>query len=265
MAGNAKKPYIIRVSSSKGGVGKSIMSINLAVALRKLGYNVLVIDSDLITPSIGLYLGIGEVEEGFNSFLYNHTKIKDLIIPSNTAGIKIVPGIIRGEPLIPRKIDVDRVFEQIRKLEYDFIIVDTNPGISFPETLSHYDAALIVTNLDIASISSTIKLKNMYRKHSLKSLVVVNKFKNRFYEVSLKELKELGIEPIGVIPEDDIVNISIAEHVPAYNIDRKGRIQKGLDKLAENIAKESGVKAVQIPKTEKKGLFARLISIFFGR
>ncbi|MGC8648858.1 MAG: AAA family ATPase [Candidatus Micrarchaeia archaeon] len=260
-------PYIIRISSHKGGVGKSIISINLAVALKKLGYDVLVIDADLMTPSIALYLGIGEVEEGFNSFITDHKKLKDLVIPSNTAGIKILPGIIRRKPFIPKKIDVDNIFRQIKKCKYDFVIVDTNPGIEFPETLDHYNAALIIINLDIASVSSAAKLKSIYSKKRLKNFVIVNKFKNRFYEISLRELEELGIKPISVIPEDDIVNVSIAEHVPAYNIDKKGKFQESMDKLAKAIAEESKIKAKNSEEVleVKKGFFNKIKSIFFGK
>jgi MinD-like ATPase involved in chromosome partitioning or flagellar assembly len=262
-------PYIIRISSHKGGVGKSIISINLAVALKKLGYDVLVIDADLVTPSIALYLGVGEVEEGFNSFITNHTKLKDLIIPVNSAGIKILPGIIRRKPFIPKRIDVDNVFKQIDECKYDFVIVDTNPGIEFPETLTHYNVALIVTNLDIASISSAAKLKSIYTKNKLKNFIVVNKFKNRFYEISLRELKELDIEPISVIPEDDIVNVSIAEHVPAYNIDKKGKFQASIDKLAKYIVDMSKIKAknneINNKITKENNFFEKLRIILFGK
>ena len=50
------KPYIIGISSQKGGVGKTTISVNLAVALKTLGYKVLLVDSDTTNPSVGSIL-----------------------------------------------------------------------------------------------------------------------------------------------------------------------------------------------------------------
>ena len=59
-----EKPYLIRLSSTKGGVGKSVIAVNLAAALQMYGFKTLVVDMDTINPCVGLYLGIQDSSTG---------------------------------------------------------------------------------------------------------------------------------------------------------------------------------------------------------
>ncbi len=66
-----QKPYIIRVSSTKGGVGKSAIAVNLAVSIEMYGYRTLIVDLDTINPSVGLYLGLANVSIGAEEAMNN--------------------------------------------------------------------------------------------------------------------------------------------------------------------------------------------------
>ena len=85
-AGREKLPgirHIIAVASGKGGVGKSTVSVNLALALQQAGYLVGLLDADILGPSIPVMLGLptGELPE---------TTADQQIIPAQRYGLKVI-------------------------------------------------------------------------------------------------------------------------------------------------------------------------------
>ena len=155
-------PFILRVSSQKGGVGKSVIATNLAAALKVLGYKVLLIDADFTNPSIGVYLGIEDVNIGFKEVLTNRTEIRRAIVPHYATGLSVIPGTISSKQFMPTKNQIDGAIIKLRQLNFDFIIIDTQPGFTVPETFKIYNEAIIVVTPDMTSVLSAVKLAHMY-------------------------------------------------------------------------------------------------------
>jgi len=167
---------IIGVFSAKGGVGKSEISLNLALSLADKGYAVGLLDADIYGPSQPVLLKASSEE----------IDVKDnkLLIPLNKKGIKFVSmGLIaRGQkPVIWRGPMVSGAVMQLMSQtdwqELDYLIIDTPPGTGDVQlTLLQrlpLNGALVVTTPQEVSISDTRKGIEMIKKLELPILGLI--------------------------------------------------------------------------------------------
>ncbi|MCB0557459.1 MAG: Mrp/NBP35 family ATP-binding protein [Lewinellaceae bacterium] len=174
--GNAQEPAsplshvknIIAVASGKGGVGKSTVSVNLALGLKKLGAKVGLIDADLYGPSIPTMLGLQghrpKVQE-----VYGEPKIIPLEafgMPVMSIGFIIEPEqavVLRG----PRLGGIiKQFFEDTIWPELDFLIVDLPPGtgdiqLTLVQTVPVTGAIMVTTPQEVA-VADALKAMNMF-------------------------------------------------------------------------------------------------------
>ena len=83
---------IIPVASGKGGVGKSLFSANLAIALGKAGKKVVLADLDLGASNLHLVLGIQANKTGIGTFLSKTSSFEDIVIETEYDNVLFVPG-----------------------------------------------------------------------------------------------------------------------------------------------------------------------------
>lgn len=236
-------PYAIRVSSQKGGVGKTTIAVNLATALKLLNYKVLLVDADHTNPSIGFHMGFDQVNEGFMDVLNKKVSAKSVIITHAPTGLHVLPGKIGATAKIPTSNGMKDILLALKKESYDFIIFDTAPGF-FPEPASYmrsYNEAIIVTTPDMSSCTSAIRLASRYDKVGVKHSLIVNRIKNKGFEVTLREIEESynGVMT-GTIPDDDIVPLSISERIPAYLVSPNSRFSKQISKATRRYGAKVG-------------------------
>lgn len=134
--GNTKKPNnrasyaknIIAVTSGKGGVGKSTVSVNLSVSLAQLGYKVGLLDADIYGPNTPRMLGLNDEKMEWND--------EDKMIPSENFGIKLMSvGLTtpaHDTPLVWRSsVAVSALIQFLEDVawgELDFLVIDMPPG-----------------------------------------------------------------------------------------------------------------------------------------
>lgn len=228
-----KNTYMIRVCSTKGGVGKTTVAVNLATALQLQGYSTLVVDEDCTNPCVGLYLGLQDVNIGIFDVMKSKVDMRRAIIPHATTGLHVLPGKLGYTGRQPTKKQITTFFGRLKSSEYDYVIVDTQPGIPFPDSLSAYDEALIVAQPYEASNLSALRMAKEYSKHNLKVNVAVNMVRNKRYELSLLDIQELSeAHVISALPADEEVPISMAEHIPLYVYNRRAMFSKAIADLA---------------------------------
>jgi len=181
-----KWKYKIAVLSGKGGVGKSTVAVNLAVALAKKGYHVGILDADIHGPNVAKMLGVDKadvlaekLEDGrfemlppMNNFLGQTTPIKVM-----SMGF-LVP---EDQPIIWRGSLVTKAIKQllgdVKWGELDFMIIDFPPGtgdeiLTVVQTLK-LDAAIVVTTPQEVALLDTGKAVNMMKKMEVPYIAVV--------------------------------------------------------------------------------------------
>ncbi|MBE3135677.1 MAG: Mrp/NBP35 family ATP-binding protein, partial [Acidobacteria bacterium] len=156
---------VIAVGAGKGGVGKTTVAVNLAIALAKAGSRVGMIDGDIYGPNVPIMLGL----EG--QLLSDGEKI----LPAEKFGIKVVsmgfltpddsPVIWRG-PMLHSVIR--QFFQEVRWDELDYLVVDMPPGtgdvaLSLSQTVP-VAGAIVVTTPQEVSLADSRKAVRMYQK-----------------------------------------------------------------------------------------------------
>ncbi len=122
---------IIPVASGKGGVGKSLLSANLAIALGNAGKKVLLIDLDLGSSNLHLVIGQSAPKVGIGTFLTGQTEFKDIIFPTDyenvffIAGDSEIPGLTSLR--LSQKNDLIKNFSSMED-KYDYLILDLGAG-----------------------------------------------------------------------------------------------------------------------------------------
>lgn len=131
MNASRKKVKVITVTGGKGGVGKSSVSLNIAVALCMLGKKAMVFDADLGLANIDVMLGL-KVSKNLSNVLKGECELKD-IIQTGPHGVRIVPASSglkeMAELSVAEHSGLIRSFSSLDE-DIDFFIVDTAAGIS---------------------------------------------------------------------------------------------------------------------------------------
>lgn len=136
---------IIGVISGKGGVGKTTISVNLALGLKELGKEVTVVDTDFDASNLGVHLGQYEHPVKIHDVLHQHAEPEDAIFRHST-GIKAMVSSNEIDKVEP-DTDLLRFIMERAASESDYVIVDCPPGIdsTVEEIIDACDELLVVT------------------------------------------------------------------------------------------------------------------------
>ena len=157
---------IIAVGSGKGGVGKTTLSVNLAIALSKMGYKVGLLDADVYGPNVPLMLGANEQPKVMD---------ENQIAPINSHGLKVISvGLLNpgDKPLIWRGPMLHKIIQQflgsVQWGQLDYLVIDLPPGtgdvaLSLIQTVPLTGAIVVSTPSDV-SLQDARKAIEMFRQ-----------------------------------------------------------------------------------------------------
>ncbi|MCP4682979.1 MAG: Mrp/NBP35 family ATP-binding protein [Desulfobacterales bacterium] len=212
--------HIIAVMSGKGGVGKSIISANLAIALADNGYSVAIMDSDLYGPSIPSILGI---EDG-----HLLSGPKGIVPPQTSLGIKVVSMdfLLKNNGPITWLSDLKRSAQEIflANIDYghlDCLIIDMPPGTG-SETVNLLKYLPQMTGVVMVTMSSDIAEQVVHRCitlcqkaavpiigliENMSHLICPHCGKTYSIEQGSSDLlaQEVGVPLLGKIPRDQLI------------------------------------------------------------
>lgn len=244
---DAKK--VVAIASGKGGVGKSTVTVNLALALAKRGLKVGLLDSDIYGPNIPLMLGIEDekiVAEG------------DFMLPLDVFGMKVMSvGFIteKNRALIWRGALANKLivqfFANVKWGELDILLIDLPPGtgdvpLSIMQKVE-LDGGIIVTTPQEASLADVRKMINMFQADKIETDIIgiVENMKyficphcqkrTELFPVSagIDTTEKLGYKILAEFPFETQIGVKKDNKTPYYLTETDGPIIKEIDKLAQ--------------------------------
>ena len=250
---------IIAVSSGKGGVGKSTVAVNLAVALAANGAKVGIMDADVYGPNIPMMLGIG----------YGQPDIENnQLIPIKAHGIKMIsmavlvppdkPMILRG----PMLHGVVRQFlADVNWGELDYLIVDMPPGtgdvqLSLAQLVPVQGAVLVTTPQEV-SLSDVRRAVKMFEQVNVPVLGVVENMSyfiapdtGHKYEIfgrggGQKLCDEYGLNFLGQVPIGMEVREGGDNGIPVVVSAPESPQAEAFRKVAEEVARQVSIEAMK--------------------
>src|ERR1700736_6576998 len=250
--GTARIPgikHVIAVASGKGGVGKSTIAANLAVALEQTESRVGLCDCDIYGPSISLMFGTRERPMATE---------ENKIVPVEQYNLKLMsmgfllddtsPAILRG-PMVTRY--TQQFLRQVDWGELDFLVLDLPPGtgdiqLTIVQTVALSGAIIVTTPQEVALIDAR-KAATMFEKVNVPVLGLIE---NMSYFVSPsdgkrydifgsgggeREAKRLRVPLLGQIPIDIATREASDRGMPIVAEDRQSPVTAEFDKIARQI------------------------------
>lgn len=228
---NIKNARVIAITSGKGGVGKSNLSVNLALELTRMGKKVIILDADFGLANVEVMFGVIP-EYNLSDLMFKGKEIKDII----TEGPEGV-GFISGGSGIANLINLDQ--EQVKSLVgkmtdleelADVIIIDTGAGIapSVMEFLLASPETIIVTTPEPTSVTDSyallkaLSMNEGYNKEECSIKMVANRVesesegRNLYEKLNAVVTKFLGIKLsyLGSVPQDSNVRKAVMKQKP---------------------------------------------------
>jgi flagellar biosynthesis protein FlhG len=237
----------ITITSGKGGVGKTNVSLNLAIQLASMGKLTCLFDADLGLANINILLGL-QPERDLKDVILNGLSIPEVLI-RNQMGIDILPGSSGVEELAdlsPDKVEqLAASFEDISG--YDYVLIDTSAGISrnvigfclaspevvvviTPEPTSLTDAYSLLKVLTLNGFKGSVRIIVNQCRDASHAKEAYNKFR-----AAVAKYLQVNLTPIGMIYQDPKVTEAVKRQTPLMTLYPECNAAKCIRKIAERL------------------------------
>lgn len=239
---------VYAVTSGKGGVGKSTVSVGLSLAFCKLGKKVLLVDMDEGLRCLDLMLGVDEKTVFDLSDIFIGKCIEDAVYPvEKIDGLHLIPapskiGLINAFSLSKFAVDAEKL--------YDIVIFDFPAGIDFSLYTALPDSTLFLTVAvpDNVSVRDSAIVSNKLNEISRHSKLIINSFS---YKISKKRIfKNIDdiidsscLQLIGIVPEsEELKRLSVL-----HTIKKSSKAMSAFLRIAQRLNGEH----ILLPKPKK--------------
>ena len=238
---------IITVTSGKGGVGKTSISLNLALSMAKKGFRVAVFDADLGLANINILTGI-HPEKNLVDVIEGKCELEDIII-KNYQGIDIIPGSTGVEKLadLDSHLSSKLINSFLSLPPYDYVFFDTSAGISsqvISFCMASNEIYLIITGQP-TSVTDAYSLLKMLSGNGYKNSVhvILNQMETakdarQVYTQlnnTVKRFLSITLKPMGVVINDKHVAMAVVAQTPFVMLFPDSKASRCIRTIAEKI------------------------------
>lgn len=247
---------VIVVASGKGGVGKTTIAANLAVALALFGKRVAVLDADVVMANLEIIMGLKSPPVALIDVLKGRLELEDVMYESYE-GVKVIPAGITLDGF--NEENMERLKALLRDEippTIDTLVIDCPAGRDAAMVMDEGQEVIIITTPQVSSVSDALKMKILAEKMGARVLgAVVNMATGRKYELSIDEIEStLDTVVMAVFPEDEAVREALAHEMPYVLRHPKARISQETLKLAAELTGKT--------YTPEESLLEKIVSLF---
>lgn len=246
-------PQVIAVTSGKGGVGKTNIVGNLAIALRRLGKRVLILDGDLGLANIDIIFGLTPTYN-IRHVINGEKDLADVIV-EGPEGVLIIPagsGVLELAHLTNgQKLNLLNEFDTLEG-DFDIVLIDTGAGIS--SNIIYFNIAaqeriVVATNEPSSVRSASALIELIHTQHGTKRFKLLVNMVNdpedarSVFEDLTRALgrfgKNMSLEHLGFIPKDDNFQKAAKEQCPVLQRFPESESSRVFFDLAERLLANS--------------------------
>ena len=153
---HVQAPYVVAIGGGKGGVGKSVVALNLAVAMSHLGARVSLVDADLGSANLHTMLGIDRPVRTLQALVEGQVEsLQELNVSTTIPGLSLIP----GSAAVPGAANLQhtrkkKLLRHIAKLDADVVVIDCGAGV-------HYNVVDFFTSANLQLLVATPQLVSM--------------------------------------------------------------------------------------------------------
>ncbi|VDA99360.1 Flagellar synthesis regulator FleN [Olavius algarvensis spirochete endosymbiont] len=270
-APEASGTRIIAVTSGKGGVGKTNLSINIAIAYSRLGKKVLVLDADLGLANVNVMMGVIPKHNLYH-VIRKQKEMKDIIVDT-PYGVQIVAGA-SGFSRIANLSEDERqhfVDDFTTLSDADIIIIDTSAGVgsnvlafvgaaddavivTTPEPTAITDAYGIIKTMSVEIDNLDMGIKLVVNRVS--SVTEAKRVAQRVVDIAGQFLN-VKLDYLGFVYEDPTVQAAVRKQQPFFVVDQYGRASQCIQHIVERLENVDFKRGGELPRFIRR-LFGRI-------
>jgi septum site-determining protein MinD len=222
------------IFSGKGGVGKTTTTVNIGLAMHKMGSNVIVVDGNLRNPNLALHLGQMTYGKTLQDVMEKNGNLVEAIY-SHETGLKFVPSHISLQYL---RTDTANLKKILSESPCD-VLIDSPPGLSLESiaVLEACDEVIIVAQPYLPDITDCMKTIEVAREFNKKIRgIILNMVRRKEYELRPGEIEAVTNLPIlGIVPWDEEFLMALKMKKPIIQVNPHAPASIEFSKIAANI------------------------------
>lgn len=233
---------VIGIGSGKGGVGRSIITANLGVALSEMGKSTLVVDGCVTSPDQALLFNLEKAARTINDVLSGNASFREAVY-KGPKDVEVLPASVNVEKI--KKVDPSRlpsiINEQVEG--YDFVLIDTPNGLTREAiaALKSCEELLVLTTPELTSVSDSMKTKTSSEFLGLELIgLIINQVRGEEYEIAKEEIERLmNLSIRSIIPYDEEILRSLKNNRLLLEGDFDSPAAEKIGELASELAEEN--------------------------
>lgn len=161
LKGRARARQVLAVGGGKGGIGKSLVSANLGIALAQRGAAVVLVDADLGGANLHTCLGVPQPQRSLSDFIDRRvSNLEDIAVDTGVERLRLVSGAFDTlEAANPKHGQKTKLLRHLRSLDVDYVLLDLGAGTSF----NVLDFFLVADTGIVVLLPEPTSIENAYR------------------------------------------------------------------------------------------------------